>query len=214
MPGHPWHGERKLTRPITIYSYQRERENSICNTMKQACPVRILGWIGFSPDLGKRQYSQMRSPEFIPCTYRRSRCKRYSGFDAEYCIIFGASSRMSYLAIALFALGGATVLLYLRSLVQAYRSRLAEIPGPWYGPFTSLHLNYGFSSGDIWKAVEGYHAQYGSIVRLGPRQVWVADKDALKMILVKDDLPKVATYKEFSRDRYSPGIFGEMQVFR
>lgn len=117
---------------------------------------------------------------------------------------------MGYIVIAAFALGGATLILYVQSLIRAYRSRLTDIPGPWYGPFTSLHLNYGFSSGGIWKDVEEYHAQYGSIVRLGPRQVWVADKDALKMILVKDDLPKVATYKEFSRDRHSPGIFGEM----
>lgn len=117
---------------------------------------------------------------------------------------------MGYLHIAFFLLGGAILYVYVQSLFRAYRSRLTEIPGPWYGPFTSLHLNYGFSSGDIWKDVEEYHAQYGSIVRLGPRQVWIADKDALKTILVKDDLPKVATYKEFSRDRYSPGIFGEM----
>lgn len=119
---------------------------------------------------------------------------------------------MGFVFIAAFALGGATLLLYIQSLIRAYRSCLTDIPGPWYGPFTSLHLNYGFSSGDIWKDVEKYHDQYGSIVRLGPRQVWVADKDALKIILVKDDLPKVATYKEFSRDRHSPGIFGEMQV--
>lgn len=119
---------------------------------------------------------------------------------------------MGYLNIVCLGLGGAIVLLYAHSLLRAYRSCLTKIPGPWYGPFTSLHLNYDFSSGDIWKHVEEYHAQYGSIVRLGPRQVWVADKDALKMILVKDDLPKVATYKEFSRDRHSPGIFGEMQV--
>lgn len=117
---------------------------------------------------------------------------------------------MGYIIIAAFAFGGAALILYLQSLIRGYQSRLTEIPGPWYGPFTSLHLNYGFSTGDIWKAVEEYHSRYGSIVRLGPRQVWVADKDALKMILVKNDLPKVATYKEFSRDRYSPGIFGEM----
>ncbi|KAL2682376.1 hypothetical protein Neosp_006826 [[Neocosmospora] mangrovei] len=52
---------------------------------------------------------------------------------------------------------------------------------------------------------------YGPIVRLGPRQVWISDKDAMKQILLKIDLPKVAMYAEISRDRFSPGLFGEIR---
>jgi len=32
----------------------------------------------------------------------------------------------------------------------------------------------------------------------------------MKKILVSVDLPKVAMYAEISRDRYNPGLFGEM----
>lgn len=117
---------------------------------------------------------------------------------------------MATIFLAFCALAASLLLIYVLSLVKSYRSQLSQIPGPWYGPFTSLHLAYSFSSGKIWKDVENYHAKYGNIVRLGPRQVWVADPDALKTMLYQIDLPKVATYKEFSRDRDSPGIFGEM----
>ncbi|KAK2599236.1 hypothetical protein N8I77_011006 [Diaporthe amygdali] len=74
-----------------------------------------------------------------------------------------------------------------------------------------MHLRWGFSTGEIWKTVEKAHFKYGSIVRLGPRQIWVSDKDALKQILVKVDLPKVAMYSEISRDKMSPGLFGEIR---
>lgn len=111
----------------------------------------------------------------------------------------------------------ATVLVILSVLVKsvlstlrAIRSPLREIPGPWYAPLTTIHLKWGFSTGKIWKTVEKAHSNYGSIVRLGPRQIWVSDKDALKQILVKVDLPKVAMYSEISRDKLSPGLFGEM----
>ncbi|UPK97230.1 hypothetical protein LCI18_008165 [Fusarium solani-melongenae] len=74
-----------------------------------------------------------------------------------------------------------------------------------------MHLRYGFATGKIWKLVERSHKQYGPIVRLGPRQVWISDKDAMKQILLKIDLPKVAMYAEISRDRFSPGLFGEIR---
>lgn len=96
------------------------------------------------------------------------------------------------------------------STLKAIRSPLRDIPGPWYAPLTTIHLKWGFSTGEIWKTVEKAHSRYGSIVRLGPRQIWVSDKDALKQILVKVDLPKVAMYSEISRDKLSPGLFGEM----
>lgn len=101
---------------------------------------------------------------------------------------------------------------YLYGVFRALRSPLRHIPGPWYSPFTTLHLRYGFATGKIWKLVEQSHKAYGPIVRLGPRQVWISDKEAMKQILLKVDLPKVAMYAEISRDRHSPGLFGEMCV--
>ena len=69
---------------------------------------------------------------------------------------------------------------------------------------------YAFATGNIWKMVEKSHQKYGSIIRLGPRQIWIADKEAMNQILRTVDLPKVAMYAEISRDRFSPGLFGEM----
>ncbi|KAK2025893.1 cytochrome P450 [Colletotrichum zoysiae] len=98
-----------------------------------------------------------------------------------------------------------------RQKIKAFKSPLKHIPGPWYAPLTTLHLRYLFSIGTIWKLVERSHKKYGSIVRLGPRQVWISDKEAMKEILVKTDLPKVAMYAEISRDKFSPGLFGEIR---
>ncbi|KAF4500448.1 cytochrome P450, family 3, subfamily A [Fusarium agapanthi] len=70
-------------------------------------------------------------------------------------------------------------------IFRAMRSPPQEIPGPC-------------------------HANYGPICRLGPRHVWVSDKESLKQILSTIDLPKVAMYAEISRDRMSPGLFGEI----
>lgn len=95
---------------------------------------------------------------------------------------------------------------------KAFKSPLSHLPGPWYAFLTTMHLRYGFATGKIWKLVERSHKQYGPVVRLGPRQVWISDKEAMKQILLKIDLPKVAMYAEISRDRFSPGLFGEMQV--
>lgn len=61
--------------------------------------------------------------------------------------------------------------------------------------------------------VEKNHQKYGDVVRLGPRQVWIADKEAIKQILQTMDLPKVSMYAEISRDRFGPGLFGEVLVY-
>ncbi|KAH8593479.1 cytochrome P450 [Bisporella sp. PMI_857] len=113
------------------------------------------------------------------------------------------------LAISLLLL--LSLLLRIYKSFRAYLSPLSHIPGPWYAPLTTLHLRYGFSTGRIWKLAEKSHKSYGSIVRLGPRQVWISDKEAIKQILVTRDLPKVAMYAEISRDRTSPGLFGEIR---
>ncbi|KAK1524050.1 cytochrome P450 3A9 [Colletotrichum costaricense] len=101
--------------------------------------------------------------------------------------------------------------LQLKQKIKSLKSPLRKLPGPWYAPLTTLHLRYLFSTGTIWKLVERSHNRYGPIIRLGPRQVWISDKEAMKQILVKTDLPKVAMYAEISRDKFSPGLFGEIR---
>ena len=102
------------------------------------------------------------------------------------------------------------VFICIRRIRHGFSSPLNKIPGPWYALFTALHLRYYFSTGNIWKYAENMHTKYGSIVRLGPRQVWISDAVAIKQILLTVDLPKVAMYSEISRDKTAPGLFGEM----
>ncbi|KAK1140044.1 hypothetical protein N8T08_010954 [Aspergillus melleus] len=49
--------------------------------------------------------------------------------------------------------------------------------------------------------VEKGHRSYGHIFRLGPRQIWVSEKAAMKAILQTVDLPKVNI----------PGMFKKVQ---
>lgn len=123
------------------------------------------------------------------------------------------SVSMALSLLAILTLGLVSVLVVTRcawNAVKAIRSPLSDIPGPWYAPLTTMHLRWGFATGKIWKTVEKSHAEYGPVVRLGPRQIWISDKEALRQILVRIDLPKVAMYSEISRDKLSPGLFGEM----
>ncbi|KAG7426071.1 Cytochrome P450 monooxygenase cypX [Fusarium oxysporum f. sp. raphani] len=124
------------------------------------------------------------------------------------------SSNLSKIHLLLIALA-ITILTYLLlstllSILRSVRSPLQRIPGPWYAPLTTVHLRYLFSTGEIWKLVQHSHAKYSPICRLGPRHIWVSDKESLKQILSTIDLPKVAIYAEISRDRTSPGLFGEI----
>jgi hypothetical protein len=100
---------------------------------------------------------------------------------------------------------------WLVTTIKAVRSPLSELPGPWYAPYTNFHLQIGFARGTVWRMVENGHKKYGSIMRLGPRQIWVADKDALKQVIQQIDLPKVIMYAEISREKESAGLFGEVR---
>ncbi|RAH78614.1 cytochrome P450 [Aspergillus japonicus CBS 114.51] len=117
----------------------------------------------------------------------------------------------SLVLLAACTLGILLVLYHIFTLVQSLRSPLRKLPGPWYAPLTTLYLRYAFARGTIWKLVESKHQQYGPVFRYGPRQIWISDKDALRTILQRADLPKVQMYAEISRDAHSPGLFGEVR---
>lgn len=114
--------------------------------------------------------------------------------------------------IIITALVTVAAIAYIKSVVDSIKSPLSSLPGPWYANFTTLHLRWFFAQGTIWKYAQKNHEKLGPIVRLGPRQIWVSDKQAMRDILVTTDLPKVSMYAEISRDRSSPGLFGEMFV--
>lgn len=117
---------------------------------------------------------------------------------------------MSPSTIAIISVLALVFYSYFKSVYDAYKSPLSKIPGPWYACWTTIHLRYLFARGTIPNYVEKAHKKYGDVLRLGPRQIWVADKEAMKSILMTTDLPKVTMYAEISRDRSSPGLFGEM----
>ncbi|KAK2589787.1 hypothetical protein QQS21_012531 [Conoideocrella luteorostrata] len=102
------------------------------------------------------------------------------------------------------------LIIYATSVYAALASPLKKVPGPWYAPLFDLHLRYLFAKGTIWKYVQEQHRRHGPVIRLGPKQVWVSDKKAMKDVLATTDLPKVSMYAEISRDRQSPGLFGEI----
>ena len=122
--------------------------------------------------------------------------------------LFEKTPHLSILAIAIVA--SYLVFVWLASCLKSYRSPLSAFPGPWYAPFFTAPLQVAFSRGTVWKDVENAHAKYGPVVRLGPRQIWVADKWAIKEVLLKQDLPKVVMYSEISREKESAGLFGEV----
>ncbi|PWN39190.1 cytochrome P450, partial [Ceraceosorus guamensis] len=80
------------------------------------------------------------------------------------------------------------------------------IPGPWYAPWTSIHLMYLYYFGHAWKVHEGMHAKYGPIYRLGPRQIFISDKEAIRKLLVIDDLRKTSVYSAVARQPEEAGL--------
>ena len=47
--------------------------------------------------------------------------------------------------------------------------------------------------------LQAWQTQYGDVVRLGPNTIGVADKQMLRQILFKDDIPKGPAYKRLQR---------------
>ena len=142
-------------------------------------------------------------------TYPSSTSGVASTFSPTLLPVRSLSGAMN-MAVPLLVVFVLSALLVRGMLSSARKSGLRDIPGPWYAPYTSLHLRYMFAQGTIWRYVENKHSKYGDVVRLGPRQIWVSGPAAMKEILSTVDLPKVTMYAEISRDRNSPGLFGEM----
>lgn len=57
-----------------------------------------------------------------------------------------------------------------------------HLPGPWYTRFTHLRLKRAVVTGQRIFYIDGLHKKYGSVVRLSPNEVAVADLDAFKEI--------------------------------
>lgn len=76
-----------------------------------------------------------------------------------------------------------SVLLYSSwTLAVAFRPSLARIPGPVAARFSRLYLFYHATRGDFHTLYRGLHDRYGSLVRVGPNKVSVADPRMIGVI--------------------------------
>ncbi|EPQ31815.1 cytochrome p450 monooxygenase [Pseudozyma flocculosa PF-1] len=83
----------------------------------------------------------------------------------------------------------------------------SSIPGPSLLHWTMLPALYYYIRGEQWKYVDHLHTVYGPIFRLGSRQIYVSDKEAIKQLLAKENQPKVNWYAALSRDPKTAGMF-------
>ncbi|KAI9277181.1 cytochrome P450 [Phascolomyces articulosus] len=83
----------------------------------------------------------------------------------------------------------------------AYFGPLANIPGPKAFKFYDMTYSRDFSNpeGTSWRNFKEWQEQYGEVVRLGPSSICVSNKEMLRQVLLKDDLPKGPRYEEFNR---------------
>ncbi|KAI0856087.1 cytochrome P450 [Xylaria cubensis] len=96
------------------------------------------------------------------------------------------------------ALGLFTIIL----LLSNSRDPISNVPGPWYARWTGLVATYYWVVGGKPSYVHDLHLKYGPIVRVGPREVYVSDLEAVQRIFrIKNEFPKSKWYLDFN-----PGV--------
>ncbi|KAI1819802.1 cytochrome P450 [Xylaria intraflava] len=94
------------------------------------------------------------------------------------------------------AFGFAAVLLLFVS--SNLRDPLSKVPGPWYTRWTDLVGTYYWLLGRKPLYIHDLHLRYGPVVRVGPREVYVADREAVRRIYsIKKEFPKSRWYLAF-----------------
>lgn len=76
----------------------------------------------------------------------------------------------------------AAVLLSVYVVYQRFFSPLAKINGPFLASLSTLWKLHMFRKGDFHETICALHDQYGPIVRIGPSEVILSDKAAIKEI--------------------------------
>ncbi|RWA10739.1 hypothetical protein EKO27_g4358 [Xylaria grammica] len=75
---------------------------------------------------------------------------------------------------------------------------IANVPGPWYTKWTDLLAKYYWVTGRKPSYIHDLHHTYGPIVRVGPREVYIADTKAAQSIYkIKNEFPKSRWYLDF-----------------
>ena len=87
-------------------------------------------------------------------------------------------------ARALAAVTGAILLLAFlaRKLATAFDNDLRRVPGPYLNRFTTFPLKLKVLTGQRMHYIHALHQQYGPVVRIGPKEVALADSESHKQI--------------------------------
>lgn len=81
----------------------------------------------------------------------------------------------------LFALG-LFILWVLTYVVAAFGTELRKLPGPFFAKFTRLYLFIQAAKGNAHTLYVDLHIRYGSIVRVAPDKVSLANPDHIPLI--------------------------------
>ncbi|GES84409.1 cytochrome P450 [Rhizophagus clarus] len=73
---------------------------------------------------------------------------------------------------------------------NAYISPLSEIPGPKLSSLSEFSIMIRRPEGRVFEWFYQLHLKYGNVVRVGPKFVLFSSKEAVRQILVINDLPK------------------------
>ena len=93
---------------------------------------------------------------------------------------------------ALELLGALTLIILLYLIVEPMNYGLDNIPGPFIARFSNIWRLARKWRGDYLSTIRSLHNQHGSIIRIGPNVVSIADPTAIDRIFgVKADLQKV-----------------------
>ncbi|KAI1073419.1 cytochrome P450 [Whalleya microplaca] len=84
-------------------------------------------------------------------------------------------------------------------LLRGFSNPLSKIPGPWYSRWTDLVPKYYRLKGRLPAYVHSLHQKYGSVVRISPFEVDVADPASAQIIYrVHKEFLKSSFYKDFA----------------
>ncbi|RUP51560.1 cytochrome P450 [Jimgerdemannia flammicorona] len=97
-------------------------------------------------------------------------------------------------------------------LYDAFFGPLSDVPGPLIHKLLDLPVTLPSERGSAWKYVASVHERYGPVVRIGRNVISVADKEMLKQILVKEDLPKSKLYKQGQRMTGRQTLFNTIEL--
>ncbi|KAI0394130.1 cytochrome P450 [Xylariaceae sp. FL0594] len=82
--------------------------------------------------------------------------------------------------------------------VAFLRWPLSNVPGPWYSKFTGSVATYYWLTGQKPAYVHSLHLIYGPVVRVSPREVYIAAPDDVKSVFhIKNEYPKSKWYLDF-----------------